>query len=139
MGVTAPVHWLPGCAMVWKKDVFKEFMFDENFSGYARYEEVDFSYRVGKKYRMFMVADAKAQHLSRVESTDFSFPLGKMEVLNRLYFVRKYPELSTSLCAWALFGIFLNNVLIGVLSMDIRRLYRARGNLAGFAKALLRT
>lgn len=139
MNVTAPVHWLPGCAMVWKKNVFKEFMFDENFSGYARYEEVDFSYRVGKKHSMLIVADAKAQHLSRVEGADFSFPLGKMEVVNRLYFVSKHPELSIPLCLWALFGIFLNNVLKGVMGMDARYLYKAEGNLAGFAQILLKT
>lgn len=138
INTSAEVHWLPGCAMVWKKDVFKKFMFDENFSGYARYEEVDFSYRVGKTHRMLIVADAKAQHLSRVETADFSFPLGKMEVVNRLYFVRKYPELSTLLCVWALLGIFLNNVLKGMMGMDAKYLYKAGGNLAGFTRILLK-
>jgi len=35
---TIPVQWIVGCAMAWRSSVFDEFMFDEWFSGYARYE-----------------------------------------------------------------------------------------------------
>jgi len=72
---TRQVAWLIGCAMSWRKDVFKEFIFDERFSGYARYEEVDFSYRVGKKHKLFVVADAKVRHYTKLEDVDISFSL----------------------------------------------------------------
>jgi GT2 family glycosyltransferase len=134
---TSRVDWLPGCAMAWKKDVFRDFMFDERFSGYARYEEVDFSYRVGKRYDLYIVAEAKAQHLSRVEDTGFSYSLGKMEVVNRLYFVRKNPDLSAALCFWALTGMLANNIIKGVFLLQKRYLERARGNLAGLLSSLL--
>ena len=123
--------WLIGCAMVFRKNIFEEFMFDERFSGYARYEDADFTYRVSKMYKMFVVADAKVRHLNKVEGLDFSFSLGKMEVINKIYFVKKHRDLSLVLCYWALFGILLNNILKNIFYGDRRYLYRARGNMAG--------
>ncbi|MCM8761091.1 MAG: glycosyltransferase [Candidatus Omnitrophica bacterium] len=135
---TSQVEWVVGCAMTWRSSIFNEFMFDEWFSGYARYEEVDFGYRVGRKYRIYLVADAKVRHMNSLEEISFSAPLGKMEVLNRLYFVRKNPPLSPALCLWALFGLLLNNILKGLFGFDKRYIYRALGNLAGFKAALLK-
>ncbi len=130
------VEWLAGCAMVWRKRLFDEFKFDEWFSGYARYEEVDFSRRVGKRYRMYIVADAKARHLSRQEDPAFSSSLGKMEVVNRYHFVKKDPGLSRALCLWGLFGLFLNNAAKGIIRADRRCALRALGNLSGFRQLL---
>lgn len=135
---TMPADWLVGCAMVYRRKIFSEFSFDEWFSGYSRYEDVDFSYRVGKKYKMYVVSGADVLHLNKPEDPDFSFTLGKMEFVNRLYFVRKNPELSMPLCYWALFGIFMNNIVRSVISMDMRYLNRARGALAGFVSGLLK-
>ncbi|MDD4910361.1 MAG: glycosyltransferase [Candidatus Omnitrophica bacterium] len=133
---TMRIDWLIGCAMVFRRKVFEEFMFDEKFSGYARYEDVDFSYSVGKKYKMFVVADAKIKHFVKLENVGYSSALGKMEVVNRVYFVKKNPDLSVPLCYWALFGIFLNNIIKGLLGFDSRYKLRARGNLAGFLESL---
>lgn len=133
---TIQVEWLVGCAMTYRKKVFNEFMFDEWFSGYARYEDVDFSYRVGKKYKLFVVADAKVRHLNTLEDVTFSFTLGRMEVINRLYFTGKHKDLSVILCYWALFGLFTNNMVKGILFMNRRYINRARGNLKGFFDSL---
>lgn len=126
-----PVEWLPGYAMTFRKEVFREFLFDERFTGYARYEDVDISYRVGKKHGMFIVSDARIKHFISPEKTEFSSALGRMEVTNRLYFVKKNPELSVGLCYWALFGIFVSNIVRGIFFSDTRRLLRAKGNIAG--------
>lgn len=133
---TKSAEWLVGCAMVWRKNIFKAFMFDEWFSGYARYEDVDFSYRVGKKYKMYIIADAHVQHFIKPERIEFSSALGKMEVVNRLYFVRK-NQLSIPLCYWALSGLLLNNVVKAILGVDIRYIYRVKGNLLGFIHIIL--
>lgn len=130
---TIRAEWLVGCAMVYRRDIFVEYLFDEWFSGYARYEDVDFSYRVGKKYSLYVVAEARARHLTRMEVVASSFALAKMECVNRLYFVRKHRELSVLLCHWALTGILLNNVCKWVRTMNKRYLYRAQGIIAGFA------
>lgn len=133
---TTRVEWLLGCATVWRKNIFSEFMFDEWFTGYARYEDVDFSYRVSKKYRLFVVADARVKHHNRLEEVDFSFRLGKMQVVNRLYFVKKSIGLSVPLCYWACLGLFINNVIKGILDRNARYINRARGNITGFIESL---
>ena len=133
---TVNVKWLVGCATVWRKHIFDEFTFDEWFSGYAHCEDVDFSYRVGRKYKMFIVADARAEHISRhlyrSEDIATNFSLGKMHVTNRLYLVRKNPGFSLLLAYWSCFGLFLNNLIRGVFKGDERCMLRAKGNMAGF-------
>jgi len=127
--------WLSGGSMVWRKGLFREFLFDEWFSGYAHCEDLDFSYRVGKKYKMFIVADAKARHLSErldnSEKLDFSFSLGKMQVLNRLYFVSKNKGLSLAFAYWACLGILISNLTSCLSRREKRYVLRSEGNIAG--------
>ena len=72
------VQWLPGGASVWRRPLFKEFQFDEAFRGYGYLEDLDFSYRVGKKFRLVAVSDAKVVHYGTpVKSGDpFAFGAG---------------------------------------------------------------
>ena len=133
---TTRVEWLVGCAMVYRKKIFKDFMFDEKFSGYARYEEVDFGYRVSRKYKLYVVSDARIAHPFPPENPAFSFELAKMETINRLYFVRKNPGLSVFLCYWGLIGILLNNIVMAIFRFDRRCLNRVRGSIAGLAGSL---
>jgi len=122
--------------MVWRKSIFDKFIFDEWFSGYARYEEVDFSYRVGKEYKMFIVANARLKHLNSLENAEFSFSLGKMQIVNRVYFVKKNPDLSIFLCWWACFGFFLNNLIKRLPYCNRRYILKTRGNIAGFIEVI---
>jgi len=124
--------------MVWRKEVFQEFKFDEWFSGYALFEDIDFSYSVSKKYKIVIVADAQLEHLNKLERMNFSTSFGKAQVLNRLYFAKK-NNLSIFLCSWSLSGLFLNNIIKALSGADLRYIYRAKGNFIGFLqKALLK-
>lgn len=133
---TVSAKWLVGCATIWRKKIFKEFMFDEWYTGYAHCEDVDFSYRVGKRYRLFIVSNARAEHLSRhlyrTETIASNFSLGKMHVINRLYFVKNNPDFSIFLSLWACSGILMNNLIRGIFFRDKRLMLRAKGNMAGF-------
>lgn len=139
---TTPVRWLSGGSMVWRRSLFGEFQFDEWFEGYGHCEDLDFSYRVGSKYKMFIVADANAQHFSEnmtsQENIEFSFILGKMQVMNRLYLVRKNTDLSLLLSYWSCFGVFVHNAFVGLIKGRKRYLLRARGNIEGFISDILR-
>jgi len=127
-------QWLKGGATTWRKEIFDEYKFDEHFTGYAHCEDVDFSYRVGKEYKMFVVSDAEIRHMHSLENPDFSMALGKMQIVNRIYFVKKNSEISLGLCLWACTGIFFNNILKGVFLLDMRHLKRALGNLQGLVR-----
>jgi len=129
---TTQVDWLIGCSMVFRRKIFDEFKFDEWFDGYAHCEDVDFCYRVGKKYKLYAVADAKIYHFNTLEKIENSFALGRMQIVNRVYFVKKNSGLSVLFCYWACLGIFLNNIVRSLLDYDKRHYLRAKGNLAGF-------
>jgi len=130
------VKWLSGGTMVWRRDIFSEYSFDEWFSGYAHCEDLDFSYRVGRKYKLYIIASSRAKHFSErldnSENKEFSFALGKMQVLNRVYLAKKNADFSVLLSYWACFGMFLNNIAKGLLSGNKRYLLRVKGNIAGF-------
>ena len=48
------VDFLPGCAMSFRKDIFKEFYFTEGLRDYGFGEDKYFSYAVSKKYSLFI-------------------------------------------------------------------------------------
>lgn len=128
---TMQVDWLGGCAMVFRKSVFNEFKFDEWFCGYAHYEEVDFTYRVSRKYKLFVIEDAKVKHHIKLEKIEDSFSLGRMQIVNRFYFVNKNPNLSIPLCCWGSLGLMLNNAIKSLIGRDIRYKLRFKGNVFG--------
>lgn len=57
-------EWLSGANQSFKKEIFKEFKFDEKLKKYAYKEDVDLSYRIFKKYpdSLFMTPHAKLIH-----------------------------------------------------------------------------
>lgn len=56
------VEVLGGCIMAYRKEIFKEFNFDENLKGNVTMEDVDFSRRVSYKYKLFYNPYAKLEH-----------------------------------------------------------------------------
>jgi len=125
------VRWLPTCAVVWRRKAFEEFKFDPWFSGYSYLEDLDFSYRVGKKYRLAVVADAKYYHYLVPGGRENSYQFGKKEVVNRVYFVMKNPELSLFKCYLALLIRMLISLSLGIRRLKITYFQRAGGNLVG--------
>ncbi len=129
------VRWLPTYAVVYSRRVLDEFWFDEWFESYSYLEDLDLSYRIGKKYRLAVVAGARFYHYpSRVGRTSW-YAFGKKEVLNRLHFVNKHPELSTPLCCLTLSIRALMSIFLGVRELEPGYFKRVAGNLVGFASA----
>ena len=96
------VDWLTSGASVWRAPVFERFRFDEWYEGYSYLEDLDFSYQVGKEFRLAVVADARYCHLPASAGRGNGVKFGRREVRNRLHFVKKNPELSLGLCRLAL-------------------------------------
>jgi GT2 family glycosyltransferase len=127
------VEWLPLTASVWSKEIFNEFKFDEWFNGYSYLEDLDFSYRVGKKYKLAVVADAKYYHYPA--SRESAYVFGKKEVINRIYFVKKNRELSLFRCYLTLFGRLLLTLTLGIRTRKFSYFKRAFGNVIGLFKS----
>lgn len=130
------VQWLSGGATVWRREVVDTIHYDEWFLGTGYLEDIEYSYRVGRRYRLAVVADAKVQHLSPPVRRDRLHLLGLWEAQNRLYFVRKNPKLSPLLLTWGILGNIFLNALRGVYTRNPDYFVRARGNAAGLAAVL---
>lgn len=69
---TMKVEFLSGCMMAYRRKVFDTFMFDEQLgklSGYCYMEDVDFSYRVSRKYSLIYTPFAKLEHYPSLGKT----------------------------------------------------------------------
>jgi GT2 family glycosyltransferase len=125
------VEWLCGGATVWRRQVVEEFQYDEWFQGYAYFEDVDYSYRVGRKYQLIILANAKVKHLSAPVKEDRNYVLGKCQVINRRYFMHKHPDMSVGLFYWATLGLMVANIGEGILTKNPGLFARVWGNMAG--------
>ena len=125
------VRWLSGGVTLWRIKVIQEFSYDEWFNGTGYLEDVDYSYRVGRKYKLVVLANAQVQHLSYPVRTDKNYLLGKWQAVNRMYFVKKHGDFSVPLCYWSMLGEIFLNIVTGIWRWDVGRLRRGMGNCAG--------
>ncbi|HUZ46421.1 MAG TPA: glycosyltransferase [Terriglobia bacterium] len=132
---TIRVDWLETIAVVFRRQVLDRYRFDEFFAGYSYLEFLDFTYSIGKKFKLYVVGDAWVTHHSSPIKN--SYLLGRKQMLNRIYFVRKHPELSLPRCLGALVLHMGFNVAVGVMLRDSGYFKRAWGNIAGFAQAAM--
>ena len=126
---TRPVEWLNSGTTVWRKRLLDARRFDEWFQGPGHLYDLDFSYGVGRRYRLMVVAEAGAREIPAPNRRWNDYAFGQWQVVNRVYVVRKYPELSLAWCSWALAGHVLVNLARGL--RDPRFFRRAAGNLIG--------
>jgi GT2 family glycosyltransferase len=127
------VQWLPSGGVVYPRRILQEELFDEWFQGYGFLEDLDFSYSVGKKHRLVIVAAARSYHYpSKIGRPDW-YLFGKKEVINRLYFVSKHQEFSRPLCCLGLFVRMFLSTFEAVKGLEAARLKRVAGNLVGLA------
>ncbi|MFT6069514.1 MAG: GT2 family glycosyltransferase [Bacteriovoracaceae bacterium] len=140
---TVEVEWLSGGVTFWKRKVFNEFKFDEWFSGTGYMEDVDFSYRVSRKYSLATCGEARCFHYHHPTPKEKLKILGTWQVTSWWYFSNKM-NFSKFFVFWSLIGISINNLTLGILSPGSHRLRKFLGNLIGIktivrGKALLRT
>jgi glycosyltransferase involved in cell wall biosynthesis len=127
------VQWLPSGAVVYPRHVLNGHFMDEWFGGYSYLEDLDFSYDLGKKYKLVVVANARFSHYPSPIGRVDSYAFGKMEVANRLHFVKKHPELSPACCVLALAIRTLMSIFLGLRHRDGSYFRRAWGNVVGLA------
>lgn len=132
------VKWICSGAVVWRRDIFKDFRFDEWFSGYSYLEDLDFSYAVGKSKKLYVVGASMFYHYPADCGRGSSFEFGLREVKNRFYFVRKHPELSVRKCGLSLLIRMALSLFLFLKSLNFSYLLRASGNVIGLMSAGLR-
>jgi glycosyltransferase involved in cell wall biosynthesis len=138
VAANAWTDWLPSGASVWRREIFRGHKFDEWYSGYSYLEDLDFSYRVGRAYRLAVAAAARYRHLPAPGGRESGSAFGVREVLNRVHFVRKHDELSLARCRAALAARLLMSLALAVRERKASFLARAFGNAVGLARSVFR-
>jgi len=132
---TTYVQWLPSTAAVWRRSVIERFRFEEYFGGYSYLEDLDFSYGVSRQYKLAVVADAAFFHYHSSAGRIDRYKFGKIEVVNRLFFVRKHG-LSVPRCYIGLIIRMLMTLSFAAKSLDRTEVLRALGNCSGLVRSL---
>jgi hypothetical protein len=131
---TISVQWLPSGAAVWRRSVFENHRFDEWYDGYGYLEDLDFSYEIGKKHSLAVVATAGYRHFPDWSDRAGKFGFGRKEVLNRLYFVHKHPEISIPKCYVTLVLRTLISFYLSFAEPREGNFRRTLGNICGLLR-----
>jgi glycosyltransferase involved in cell wall biosynthesis len=123
--------WLYGGATLWRREVIARFAYDEWYIGHGYLEDLDFSYRVCQAYELWVVADARLWHWPHPIRLERNVDLGKQQMVNRVYFVRKMCHFQPLCVAWGLFGQSVRNGLESIRNGDKAGLLRLWGNILG--------
>ncbi|MFN2489103.1 MAG: sulfotransferase [Actinomycetota bacterium] len=95
------------CGLGFRSRVFDEFSFDEFLEGYALKEDVDFSYRVSKKYRLLISPRARFRHLKSPGARISIREKSRMHIVNNHRIFLKNLDgtlLQRVAFSWALLG-----------------------------------
>jgi len=114
------VESLSGGCTAYVREVFDHYRFDENLKGYAYLEDVDFSYRVGKEYRLLYQPKARLKHFPSTYLQADSKELRRMFIQHHAYLFHKNmpKDFPHYLGYWiSIMGIFFYN---GLIQRDLR-------------------
>lgn len=83
------VEFLPGGMTAWRREVFADFAFDDNLPGLGVNEDVDFSYRVSRKWRNAYNPRAKIRNLRPESQREATAGYLRQELSSAWYLYRK--------------------------------------------------
>jgi len=83
------VETLTGNNMAFPRQVLREFRFDERLQGYALKEDMDFSYRVSRRYPLYQTPDARLLHRRAPSGREHRALTSRMRVVHGSYLFRK--------------------------------------------------
>lgn len=107
------LEYFNGWFMSYRRTVFHHERFDEALSGYAYKEDIDFSYRVSRRYVLVQTPKARCDHLKSPSARLNSHNLQRMNLANQFYLHRKLmPQDAFHKAAlwWAWLGLFILNL-----------------------------
>lgn len=87
------VEGMSGCCCSYYRKVLLEYRFDDSWSGYALKEDLELSYRVSRRYKLYQTPFARLVHncspVARIKVSDF---VKKMIVNDYLMFKKNIPK-----------------------------------------------
>ena len=149
-GVNVPVNtfqksiqkteWIFGCSM-WRFGVFNEFAFPDDWRGYAKGEDVYFSYQVSSRYSLFVAPTAILTNSSDATDVVFSYDRGLQTIENRYKLckiLRRNQFLVNISFIWSTLGSLIFAFLMFIRKPSSLRLNYLRGLSRGLVVTLMR-
>ena len=84
------VELLSGCNMAYRREVLEVLRFDERLDGYALGEDLQFSYRVSRSWKLVLTPDARLEHRHAGGGRPVRDDYQAMAVFNRYLFFREH-------------------------------------------------
>ena len=133
------VDWISGCAMSFRRRVFDEFRFDASMRGYSIGEDVEFTFRVSRRYQLLITPDARVWHYQASSGREARAGLYRQEVWVRYRLARAYPhDLSVAALVWSCLGRITLGLARGIRRRRRRYLARALGTALGLLDIVVR-
>jgi glucosyl-dolichyl phosphate glucuronosyltransferase len=129
---TTEVEVLSGCNMAYRREVLDSLTFDERLAGYALGEDLQFSYRVSRRWKLVVVPEARLDHRHTGGGRPAGDQYQEMAVFNRYLFFHEHLArgvLDWLAYAWSSIGAML-------LVLRDPRARGARGAISGYAAVL---
>jgi GT2 family glycosyltransferase len=126
------VEFLSGCNMAYRREVLATLRFDERLDGYALGEDLQFSYRVSRRWTLVLTPHARLEHRQTGTGRPLRDDYQAMAVFNRYLFFREQVArgpLDWLAYAWCALGGML-------LILRAPRARGVRGALTGYAAVL---
>jgi GT2 family glycosyltransferase len=126
------VDWISGCAMNFRRAIFREFRFDSAMQDYSLGEDLEFTFRLSRRYKLLVNPDAHVWHLRAAAERDDEVGYAREQIRFRYRFVRSHPdELSLVAFGWCCFGEILQNLTYLSPRRLRRQFKRALGIMLG--------
>jgi glycosyltransferase involved in cell wall biosynthesis len=124
-------EWLYGGATFWHHSILQEFNFDEWYSGVGYFEDIDFSYRVSRKYPTIFMSNALCEVADNLIPTEKLSKVGTWQIVAWWYFTTKSKAFNKFFVIYSMLAVTLTNTFIGIFRPSSRRIHNAFGNLKG--------
>ncbi len=134
------VRFFPGGASSFRREVFAQEGFSEEYRGYGLGEDKDFCVRVGRRWRLLVNPAARIHHYESPKMRFDKRRRGRELVRFRHRFFRDHVRRgpASRLCfALALFGYVIARTLIALLSFDRGEWTRVYGIFEGVGEVLI--
>lgn len=106
---------LSGCNFSCRKEIFNQLSgFDNFFTGYSFMEDIEFSYRISRRYKLFYLPQCQLIHEHTSSARDPDDIKQEMLVINHFYVFNKHMDksLKNIICfIWSTIGILIFNII----------------------------
>ena len=128
---------MPSTAVCYRTEIFRQYEFDRDLTGYVMAEDLDLSYRISRKFRLLTTPEAVYRHSKSKVSRNSPREMEKRRLLFTQYFFRKNQGVSLwrhFARYWSILGLLLRTLYVGVSSGNLQRFLGVCDGLRAAAK-----